>query len=59
MSTYLCLVVLGEEDVAGLEVPVDDGDADGRAGVQVGQRPRRAQRDPQAQRPVHPHLPNA
>jgi hypothetical protein len=59
VTYYLCLVVVGEEDVAGLEVPVDDGDADGRAGVQVGQRPRRSQRDPQAQRPVHPHLPNA
>jgi hypothetical protein len=52
--------VFGQEDVAGLEVPVDDGNADGRAGVQVGQPPRRAERDPQAQRPVqYLHLRNA
>ena len=30
-TSYLGLKVFGEEDVAGLEVPVDDRDANGRA----------------------------
>ena len=53
---YLSLKVLGEEDVAGLEVAVDDGDADSGGGVEVGEPPRGAQRYSQPHRPVHPHL---